>query len=273
MVLEKLYDALYIKEHKHIAFILGIAYAICGISFSVFLFPDDPAPMAIAFISLISVVSLKDILIFEKKILTGKSFVRQHRDILILLSYMFMGILITFAFFSIFMPMLTTTQVFSNQVGFVHTLSAKDIFDFGDIGSIFMNNAKVLLVCILTAFLFGMSTIFLLIIIWNASVIGVVFGVAAKQSALISNRNPLIYFLLILLAALPHIILEISAYLFGGIVGDRIALIATSKNRWSKTNQLILTGALFFLLFAFMILILAASVETNLTPNFIELLL
>ena len=184
---------------------------------------------------------------------------------------MFIGILITFAFFSIFMPSITADQLFSNQEDLIYTVSAKEIFEFGSFNSIFSNNVKVLLVCIISSFLFGIGTIFLFIIIWNASVIGVVFGLAAKHSAI--NQNPFMYFLLILLAALPHIILEISAYFFGGVVGDKFSYILSEKKILSKTNQAIILGAMIFLIIAFIVLVLAAIVEAIITPNLINLFL
>jgi uncharacterized membrane protein SpoIIM required for sporulation len=274
MVLEKLYNAQYIKENKHIALVLGIAYAICGISFSVYLFPTDPAPMAIAFISLFSVVSLSDLLLFREKpkFTTLKGFLREHKDILLILSYLFMGILLTFAFFSIFMPSITTNQIFEDQAKLVTTLTAKNIFSYSDFNPMLLNNVKVLAICIICSILFGMGTIFLLIIIWNASVIGVVFGLAAKHSAA-TNQPPYIYFILILLAALPHIMLEILAYFLGGIVGDKISYLLSTKRISFDISRTIFTGITIFLITSFAILILAAIVETKITPFFIELFL
>jgi len=274
MVLERLYSSSYIKKHKPITLLLGIAYAICGISFALFLFPDNPAPMSIAFISLFAAVSLSDLLIFRENIKQKnrrslQEFFKENKDILFILSYLFIGILFTFAFFSIFMPTLTTNQIFSGQVNMMHTLSAKNIFDFGRFNSIFSNNLKVLLVCIFTSFLFGISTIFLLILIWNASVIGVIFGLAAKNS--VTTQNPFFYFLFILIAALPHIGLEISSYLFAGVVGDKFSQLIYLKGIFSSKG--VLTGIMLFLLLSFILLILAAIVETAVTPHIIKLFL
>ncbi len=277
MVLEKLYTADYIHQHKPITFILGVAYAVCGISFSLFLFPQDPALIAIAFISLFTVVSLSDLLIYEKKAqlsaLPLREFLKENRDIFVIFSYLFLGVLFTFAFFSIFMPSISASHLFSSQVDFVETFSARNIFSFGDFSSILSNNLKVLLVCILSSFLFGVGTLFLFIIIWNASVIGVVFGLAAKSSALAINYSPFAYFFLILLAALPHIILEVSAYFFGGIAAGKVSALTLAKDTFSKKHRGVFKGALLFLVLSFVVLVIAAIVETVLTPYLIELLL
>jgi hypothetical protein len=58
-MLEQLYPIKLIQARTIYAFILGIAYSIIGIGIAVLLFPEDPAIVAVAFISLMFYPTIK----------------------------------------------------------------------------------------------------------------------------------------------------------------------------------------------------------------------
>jgi uncharacterized membrane protein SpoIIM required for sporulation len=145
----------------------------------------------------------------------------------------FLGVLCGFAIFTMLLPTSVSQTVFSSQVDQIVTLDANNVYSTENGLSILLNNLGVLVVCTIVAFLFGIRAIFFLILVWNASLVGVLLSEISKSSSLLYHSSPLLFFTLIFIAAFPHLIFEIGAYLFGAIVGERSAKIAFDKKETS----------------------------------------
>jgi uncharacterized membrane protein SpoIIM required for sporulation len=270
MVFERLYLPILIKKKRYYAFILGLVYATIGISGAVFLFPDDPAIVAIAFISLLLLTTLYDVFKIKEKIdikeSITKHLIKEHFGIFIIYFYLFISILVIFAFFSISLPSITTNHIFKNQIDLVETISTKEMYQFNSFMDIVPNNFKVLLALLLAAFLFGSGTIFLFIIVWNASVIGTVFGFVAKNSAILTNENPYLFFFQIFIVTFPHLFFEISSYFLAGIIGGELSNLTFTEKRCSKRYYSIIKPIFFIFMISILFLLIAAVIEANVTP-------
>ena len=269
MVFQIFYSKEYISNKKSIIILISLAYTFFGIGTSFILFKEfNQSVISLALISLMLLTTFKDL--FIDQISISKSIGIKHilvdfRNKFIIFSNIFIGIFAGFSFFSLMLPSYAAEFFFNSQFGFMITTSAKDLFSNLVISDIIINNLGVLLVSLVTSFLFGIGTVFLFIVVWNASLLGVIFGEVAKHTSLIESKSIIIIFLVILFASILHIITEISSYLIVGIIGDKfsISIINKDSNLFNTVNIIII-----FLIISIFLLIISAFIEVYL-PNFL----
>ena len=273
MVLEQIYSAQWIERKATSAFLLGVAYSIIGIAFALFIFPEDPGLAAVALTTIILIPSMVKLLSIEEEeaALRDKFSFRylyaDHRDIFKVYFFLFLGIFLSFAFFSIALPSIATSHLFEKQInmlglasGGATTEAAGEVSGYSfSFFSIFTNNLKVLIFCLLFSFVYGAGAIFL--ITWNASVWGVIFGVIAKNSAMVTGENAFLFFILTFIAVFPHMFAEASAYFIGALSGGIISEAALRERVFSPGFTQVVKDGLIVFLIAVIILIIAAYVE------------
>jgi len=275
MVLEQLYSSSWIEKKSRYAFLMGLSYAIIGIASAMFLFPKDPGLAAIAFTSLLILPSLNKLLAIEENQAARKrkfnliGLFKDHNDIFKVYLFLFLGILISFSFFSIVWPAIATSKIFAQQIGVLgftgQAYSSGSLF-----GSLLSNNLKVLVFCLLASFVYGSGSIF--IITWNASVWGTIFGVIARESALATGHNPFIYFALTLLAVFPHMILEASSYFVAAISGGIVSKATVREKFFSKRFSQIIEDGLIMFMIAIIVLVIAVFIESFVTGRIVGFL-
>jgi len=269
MVLERVYPLELIERNPIYAFILGAAYSSIAIGAAVLLFPDDPALVAVAFIALMIYPTLNSILKQEEELESQNeehfrllAFFRDHQNSFKVYTLLFLGILLGFAFFALMLPSLATNHIFENQIGVLYgqNTGGKAYFDKGLFQTLFVNNANVLILIFITSFVFGEGGIFLLA--WNASVWGTIFGNLAKTAAGAASQNPIMYFLIVLGTVFPHMILEAFSYICGATAGGIISKGLLREQFLSGNFKRILKNTVFFMIFAFVVLLIAVTIET-----------
>src|SRR3989338_4354913 len=269
MVLEQLYSAEWIEQRSRYAFIMGFAYSIIGMASALFLFPEDPALVAVAFTSLLIVPSLNKLFsIEENKEAREQTFnliglFKDHIDLFNVYFFLFMGILVTFALFAVILPSVATSRLFEQQLAIVG-LAGKAYASYDTFLSILSNNFRVLVFCFLASFIYGAGSIF--IITWNASVWGAVFGAVAKHSADVSG-NPVIYLFVTLGAVFPHMFTEASSYFLAAISGGVISKATLREKFGSPEFTRILQDALILFGLSLVVLVIAAYIEVYVTEK------
>jgi len=276
MVLEQLYSSEWIEKKSRYAFLMGAGYAIIGIASAVFLFPNDSGLAAIAFTSLLILPSLNKLMSIEANQAARESkmnlfaLFKDHNDIFKVYFFLFIGILLSFSFFSIIWPSITTSQVFQEQISVLGGATGQAVAQGGLFSSLLANNAKVLVFCLLASFIYGSGAIF--IITWNASVWGTIFGVIARESAIATGANPFAYFGLTLLAVFPHMMLEASSYFIAAISGGIVSKAVLREKPFSKRFTQIVNDGLIMFIVAMLVLVVAVYVETYITRYFFAFL-
>lgn len=272
-MLEQLFPASWIERKSWFAFILGLSYSILGIGSALLLFPKEPGLAAVAFTSLLALPSLNKLLALEtKQAARERKFdladpFKNHKDIFGVYIFLFLGVLLVFSVFSLILPNIATNKIFADQIEAVG-LSGSATGGSG-FKSIFSNNLIVFLFALIASFIYGSGSIF--IIIWNASVWGVVFGVVARDAATISNFNPFTYFFLTMLVVAPHLLTEASAYIMAAISGGIISKAVILEKPFSERFTKIIQDALVIFVVAILLLLIAAYVESNITNNLFNL--
>jgi uncharacterized membrane protein SpoIIM required for sporulation len=273
MVLERLYPLRLMERNLIFALILGFSYAVIGIGVSVILFPEDPAIVSLAFISLMFYPSINILLKQEEEIeatkdtFNLKDFFSEHKNVFGVYILFFLGVLLAFSFFSIILPSLATNHIFENQISILSgSGSARSVrFNMALFIDIFQNNLSVLLLCFIAALIFGDGSIFL--IIWNASVWGTIFGNLAKTAAFNVAKNPFIYFWIILVIVFPHMILEAFSYVCSATAGGVISKGLIGERFFSERFRFIIKNIILLLIFALLVLVIAVAIETFVLMN------
>ena len=282
-LLEDLYSVDLVKKKSLYALLLGIGYAIIGIGCAVLLFPEDPAIVAVAFTAILFLPLLRQVLITEeeeeceKVRVDGNSkfsiiqFFKDHHEIFKIYLFFFIGVLLVFSFFAIVLPNLATNYIFKNQLEVMYGTAVNSgnamalNFDSNLFTGILLNNTIVMVLCFITAFIIGDGALFL--ITWNASVWGTIFGNLAQTAAIASGKNPILYFLIVLIIVLPHMILEAFAYFSGAGAGAIVSRGITKEKFMSPAFIRIIKGTLLLLLVAVIFLLIGALVETYVLEN------
>ncbi len=272
MVLEQLYPLRLIEENPTYALLLGLCYSVIGIGASVILFPEDPAIVAVAFIAIMIYPTLNKLLKQEEEIESKKEefhpirFLMEHRYVIYVYGLFFLGSLLAFSLFALILPNLATNHIFENQIQVLYrSRTGNAIFSFGLLRDLISNNMGVFVLCFLAAFVFGDGGIFL--IIWNASVWGTIFGNIAKTAAESTAQNPFFIFLIVIGVVSPHMILEAFSYVCSGSAGGIISKGLLKESFMNQRFRQITKNTTIFLIFAFIILLIAAVIETYVLGN------
>lgn len=275
MVLEQIYNVKWLKAHTPAAFLLGIAYSIFGIGGALLIYPSDPALLAVAITtlfflpSLYRLTELEESLEMRLKQLDLIEILKRNKEVIKIYGFAFIGIMLAFSFFSIALPALASNLFFKAQLSVLQgqaTSAGHAFFTVGLFKEIFLNNLKVLVFCFLISIFAGNGS--MLLIAWNASVWGTVFGNLAKVSAGVGAANPWAFFILIMFSVLPHTILEMLSYVIATISGAAISEGFLKEKLKSDRFMNVFMINLILLIVALFVLAVAGVVETYVLDNF-----
>ena len=267
-MLEELLSVKAIRQRPSYGLLLGACYAAIAIGLALWLFPDDPALIAVALITLMFYPTLTSFLKSgedieaRKKELNPFTFFHDHFPLYKLYLGFFLGVFLVFSLFSLSLPALAANYLFRNQMSLFLGAASWNQGLFTDL---FLNNLLVLLVIFLTAFFLGEGGI--LLITWNASVWGTIFGSLARNAGLATQHSPSGFFFIILAIILPHMLLEAFGYFTSAISGGAISKGLLKEKMGSGRFLRILKNTLAALAIAVAFVALGAIVETYVLQN------
>ncbi len=252
MVLETIINPITAERKPWEMFFIGIVYSSIAILLSFWIFHEHTS-MVMVFLTTMACVPLlyntikleekKDIVINEERTL-----LREHSKVISFLLFLFLGFSLSFALWYIFLPADLAQNTFSVQTQTITNINSgatgMTFQNLGILTKIFFNNIKVLIFCILFAFIYGAGAIFILT--WNASVIGAAIGnfirtgISAEASmlGLAGAANYFQIFSLGLLRYAIHGIPEIGAYFIGGLAGSVISIAVIRHDLGTKKSLL-----------------------------------
>ena len=280
MVLESLVNPLIAEKHPAAMILLGFLYSSVGLLLSLWIFKDQ-ASLVMVFLTVMACIPLvfNTIKREEKKDLTIEKesvLLKEHAKALEFLVFMFIGFTISYALWYVFLPSNLVHNAFYTQTKTILQINSgvtgNASVRFGLFTKILFNNIKVLIFCILFAFLYGVGAIFILT--WNASVIGVAIGnfirtnisTIASEHHLVIAGNYFQIFSLGLFRYALHGIPEIAAYFIGGLAGGIISVAVIRHDFGTNKFGKIVLDSSELVLGAFGILVVAAILEVYITP-------
>lgn len=282
MVFESLIGFRTAKNKPFLLVILGIIYSSLSLILANWIFPSNVSLTTLFFTVLCCVPLFIKTIESEEDIdikSTSEKFnLREHGKVIIYLCCLFLGFVISFTAWFVFLPSDEAGQNFQIQLEtFCRINQASNYEDclsqygMGDssVGtgyasnidshfwSIIRNNLKVLLVSLLFSFLYGSGALYILT--WNAMVLSVAIGYHMKM--LFLSTNPFLAVIVSSLGFLKHGILEMAAYFIAGLAGG-ILSVAVIKHHYSSPKfRRILVDSFTMFLIAVGVIFIAAIIE------------
>ena len=293
MVLESLTNPIKAERKPIHLFFIGIVYSSVAILLSLWIFKDQ-ASLVMVFLTVLATVPLiyHTIKLEERKDKTSlqeKGLLREHSKAITFLTFLFIGFVVSFAAWFIFLPAALTQTTFQTQISTINTINIQitsgsiltgqasnqitsSITSTTLFGRILSNNIKVLIFCLLFSFFYGAGAIFILT--WNASVISTAIGTFirnnlgayATQSGFLKVGAYFQIFSIGLLRYFLHGIPEIVAYFVGGLAGGIISVAVINHDFGGENFHKIMYDAIGLSLIAVGMLFVAAIIEVWITP-------
>jgi len=284
VVLESIIGEKNIRTHPIFIFFLTLLICAGSIFFADLLFPQHASVLSVAFITIGLVPLIFNVLSDEEaqEAVCRRSsctFFARHFNIILIYVWIFVGIIVAFAFYYSIVPSEVREVIFEEQISAFCAISGSDsclsgvpfsisgrATSFGfdaclstksNIPSctlfIFENNAGVLLFTIVLSMLYGVGAIF--IIAWNASILGVFFG----ETFLAGNISKMMgMFQGMLIGHGPP---ELLGYVFGALAGAILSALVARGKMFTHEAPLIIRDVFFLSGLAFFSVAYAAITE------------
>ena len=255
------------ERHPITMMLVGIFYSSISILLSAWIFPDYSSLVMVFFTVLSCLYVVQgSIRLEERKELDLKSegwLLKQHSKLILFLLFLFIGFVISYAFWTFILPSDRVVQLFSLQSSVVEGIrtmaSTGNMASSGPFSIILFNNLRVVLLSIIFALFFGAGAFFLLA--WNASVMGFVIGELSK------NTLGVIAFPIAFTKYFIHGIPEMLPYLVGALAGG-IIYVAVFRGDFFKTGRVkrIIIDTVILIIISIVLLIFAALIEVYISP-------
>jgi uncharacterized membrane protein SpoIIM required for sporulation len=282
MVLESIINPLKAEKKPWEMLFIGFIYTSIAIFLSLWIF-EKYSSLVMVFLTVLACTPLmyRTIRVEEKKDVEMDSemtLLKEHSKALMFFMFLFFGITIACALWYIVLPGSMASNLFTIQTETITNINSKitglSVNHFQILTKIFLNNIKVLIFCVLFAFVYGVGAIFILA--WNASVIGVAMGSFfrghfaeyAGSAGLVKLAGYFHIGGMSLLRYSIHGVPEIMAYFVGGLAGGIISVAVINHDFGTKKFEKILLDASDLIIISVVMLLIAGLVEVFITPLF-----
>lgn len=240
MVLESMVSPLKAERNPSAIMLLGFTFVTLAVWISTTVLELEPrSMMLLMFVVIPSIPFILNLFqsdeeVLERERVLGSRTLAKHFSVVFVLLAYFIGMVLAFTFWYLYLPPDMQAKVFSLQLdelkfirGVGTTLSAQAIGPTGNATTvsfaptfeyIFMHNLWVLFLIIAFSVIYGAGSVFVLA--WNASVVGVFLGNFAKQYVFKQTAYNLASQVGVgLLGLVPHGTFELLSYLIGAMAG------------------------------------------------------
>ncbi len=259
MVLEKIISIRKAVKNPWWMLLIGGVVSVICLAISFVIFPSSVGLFTVFLITIVMTPFMLNLtryeeardeeLIKERKEL---GLFQRHREILIIYTAFFVGMILSFSIVFLILPQSITQNLFENQINEIKLIRGQATSPGGTLSAIVINNIGVLFIAFLFSLLFGAGAIFILA--WNASILSTAIGMAAGSMGGITGLP------LALLVFFPHGSLEILAYFIGGIAGGLISVAITRRK--SKWSSFVFKDSFKLVAVSVVLLIVAGVIET-----------
>ncbi|NUN11451.1 stage II sporulation protein M [Candidatus Micrarchaeota archaeon] len=267
--MESILDPAYARKNPFLLVLSGFLFVSLGVIATLFLKLGATSEfLLILFITLPSIPFIlkgfeleeQDV---EKKVCIGNT-LECHLPAITYLAAFFLGMIIGFTFWYLFLPDSQVTQLFSLQQNELKSITASFqgafTINVNHFETIFLHNLEVMALIWVFSLLYGAGAIFILT--WNASVIAVFLGELAKLS-LLREGSILTGLSYGFLGILPHGIFELASYLTVALSGGILSSAIIRKSYRTKEFTHVIFDVVKLGAWAIVILAIAAFIEST----------
>lgn len=272
MVLEILVNPKKVTGKPWEMFFIGAVYSLVGVLLGYWVFRSYVSIIMVTFTTIAAIPFVLSAINSEGqkgRTLSRGSLLREHGKIISMFTFLFLGFVTVFFSLFVFLPSTAVTEIFSSQISSINevrtAVTGNFIAEVPTMLKILLNNFKVLFFCIIFSLFYGSGALFILA--WNASVMGAAIGVGIRSGLSSSLYGNVQAFATSLLGYFAHGIPEIIAYFVAGLAGGIISFAIMKEKFGSKAFRKISLDAANLVIFAIIILILAALIEVFVSPT------
>jgi uncharacterized membrane protein SpoIIM required for sporulation len=266
-MIDILLKSYWIEKRPWYGIVLGFVFASIGIGFSYLVFKDEPSFPAIFLTTLAIAPVVIKMIKNEEWEPKFEKIIQRHEKVIETYFYLFFGMSIAFAVFFTFLPEDMTALIFSEQIKkftagfFSFDFNPSFLFAQSTLFSkIVINNLGLMFFFFLLSLFYGSGS--LLLLSWNASILGVMWGKILKTVLLLSNP---VDFVTKTFFNVPYLLPEVLAYFLASIAGGIVSLNLTRKTK----AGIAMIDSLVFLVLAIVIIVLAGIIETFMLTYFV----
>lgn len=262
-MLDILFNPKKAKKHPLEFLLIGLFYSSLSILISLIIFPEHASLIIIFFTSLSCVYIIQGAIKIEEKkeldITSEKKILNRHSKILKAILWLFIGFVLSFAFWSSVLPVEKTTLIFNIQEKVIANLQSEiitgnAISNSTELKIIITNNLKVFATSFILSFFYGAGAIFVLV--WNASIMGFAIGSITK-----SLQN-IFSFPVLSVKYLLHGIPEMLSYIIAVLAGSILFISFWNKDLFKQgTKKRIITDISILILISLTLILVSAVIE------------
>lgn len=266
MVLEAILMPSMVKNRPLKILALSFLYTFVAIMFSHSLFPEQSSILAVALLSIIFIPFFQKLFSREEMLevlslqkLHENVFMR-HRSTVEAFSLFFVGTMLAISVAYFFFPQYE--DVFSLQTSTLKSFATGRVVDVATLMLLIANNTQVVILMFILSTVLGAGAI--LILAWNASVIGVFLGMIARAAASSGTDSTTAFIYAVpygILSIMLHGIPEIMAYFIAGIAGGILSVGVAKESITSLKFKRIFVDSLKLVALAEVLVLFAAWLE------------
>ncbi|MEM3609807.1 MAG: hypothetical protein QXK49_01615 [Candidatus Aenigmatarchaeota archaeon] len=256
-----------IEKKPYYSIFLGFIFASLGIGFSYLVFKDAPSFPTIFLTTLATAPVVIRLIKNEEWEPKFEKIFQRHKKAIETYFYLFFGMSFAFAIFYAFLPEDHSSLIFSEQIkkfssgAFSIEFNLNFLLEHSSLFSkIVINNLGLLFFFFLLSLFYGSGS--LLLLSWNASILGVMWG---KMIKALFNFSDSLTFVTRTFFNFPYLLPEVLAYFLASIAGAIVSINLTKKTKIG----IAIIDSLFFLAFSIVIIIIAGIIETSMLTYFI----
>jgi len=299
MVLESLVSPKEAENHPLDMLIFGFVVATTGVWLAYYIFPQGASAWFLFFTVMSLVPLIYRVFYIEEgkdceKITKGSLWAR-HDEVILVYLFMFFGMMIAFSFWFSILPQDIISVMFKDQIGEVmriqslRTVLVGSMIGTGGITAfmlskfssmivskvrllelILANNLRLLFLFIAFSFVFGAGA--LLLLTWNAAVVGVAIGnlvrttIASGASLTSKTASYFMAFPISFLSFFVHGIFEILGYFVGAIAGGIFSVAIVRKHYHTPHFRRIAKDVGLLLGISIGLMLIGGIIEVYITP-------
>jgi uncharacterized membrane protein SpoIIM required for sporulation len=301
MVLESIISPQEVEKHPLDMLILGFVVATTGLWLAYYIFPQGASAWFLFFSAMALVPMVYRLFYLEEgkecEKIVKETLWQRHDEVIMVYLFMFFGMLIAFSFWFTILPSDIIHVMFKDQIGEVmriqnlRTVLVGSLIGVEGAGLtgylinkatsmavskvkllelILANNLRLLFLFVAFSFVFGAGA--LLLLTWNAAVVGVAIGnlirttVATGASVASKTGTYFTAFPISFLSFFVHGIFEIVGYFLGAIAGGIFSVAIVRKHYNRPEFKRIAVDVGIFMLAAILLMIIGGSIEVYITP-------
>jgi len=256
MLLSKILDPETIKQRPMNALFVAAFFVGFGFVTAFFIFPAEFSVSMISFSSLFMLPFVIKILETEEigKKLKGLNIFQRHNQMMVFFIFIFFGMSVEYMLLFGFVHPAIGNVAFEQQLSLIFRSPAGYFSNEALFWEIVGNNLRIVLISTFLSLIYGVGALFVLN--YNASIVGMIYGSSIRKVIWATYYpvfpNPLWY--------LPHIILEVLAYLIAAIAGG---IMYKSIKLGERSYQSLFRDAGFLLIISVILIFVAGYVEVT----------